>query len=131
MNKNEGSRQFVDKSTRPVRETIERGVSAAEEATKVAEHGLSSSFASMRELNAKLIDMAHANADAVFDLAHDLASAQEPSDLAAIWSAHARRQFDTMTTQARELTALGQKFASRSTAPMTRGFNEVFRHAAE
>ena len=87
-----------------------------------------SSLASMRELNGKLIDMAHANADAVFDLAHDLASAQAPSDLAAIWSAHARRQFDMMTTHARELTALGQKFAR---ATLTRGFNEVFRHAAE
>jgi hypothetical protein len=77
----------------------------------------------MRELNGKLIDMAHANAD-VFDPAHDLASAQAPSDLAAIWSAHARRQFDMMTTHAREL----KKFAR---ATLTRGFNEVFRHAAE
>jgi hypothetical protein len=85
----------------------------------------------MRELNGKLIDMAHANADAVFDLAHDLASAQAPSDLAVIWSAYARRRFEMMTTQMRELTLLGQKFAGRSTAPLTRGFEEVFRHAAE
>jgi hypothetical protein len=131
MNKHEGPSQFADKNTKPVRESIERGVSAAEEATKIAEQGLSSSFASMRELNGKLIDMAHANADAVFDLAHELTSAQTPSDLAAIWSAHAKRQFEMMTTQARELTALGQKFASRSTAPLTRGFSEVFRNAAE
>jgi hypothetical protein len=127
MNKHEGSRQFADKSTKPVRETIERGVSAAEEATKVAEHSLSSSLASMRELNGKLIDMAHAHADAVFDLAHELTSAQAPSDFAAIWSAHAKRQFEMITTQARELSALGQKFASRSAAPLPGSFNEVFR----
>jgi hypothetical protein len=131
MNKYEGPRQFADKSTRPVGKTIERGVSVAKEATKVAEHSLSSSLASIRELNGKLIDMSHANADAVFDLAHELASAQAPSDLAAIWSAHARRQFEMMTTQVRELTLLGQKFASRSTDPFKRSFNEVFRHAAE
>jgi hypothetical protein len=131
MNKHEGSRQFADKSTKPVRETIERGASAAEEATKVAEHSLSSSLAIMRELNGKLIDMAHANADAVFDLAHEIAGAQAPSDLAVIWSAYARRRFEMMTTQMHELTLLGQKFASRSTARMTRGLNEVFRHAAE
>jgi hypothetical protein len=113
-----------------VRATIERGVSAAEEATKVVEHSLSSSLASIRELNGKLIDMAHANADAVFDLAHELATAQAPSDLATIWSAHARRQFELMTAQTRELTLLGQKFVSRSTDPLTRSFNEVFRHAA-
>jgi phasin len=130
MNKHEESRRFPNKSTKPVRETIERGVSAAEEATKVAEHSLSSSLASIRELNGKLIDMAHANADAVFDLAHELAAARAPSDLAAIWSAHARRQFELMTAQTRELTLLGQKFASRSTDPWTRSFNEVFRQAA-
>jgi hypothetical protein len=129
MNKYEGPRQFA--GTRPVRKTIERGVSVAKEATKVAEHSLSSSLASMRELNGKLIDMSHANADAVFDLAHELASAQAPSDLTAIWSAHARRQLEMMTTQVRELTLLGQKFASRSTDPFKRTFNEIFRHAAE
>jgi hypothetical protein len=63
----------------------------------------------MRELNGKLIDMAHANADAVFDLAHEVAGAQAPSDLAAIWSAHAKRQFEMMTKQTRELTELGAK----------------------
>jgi hypothetical protein len=130
MNKHEGSRQFADKSTKPVRETIERGVSAAEEATKVAEHNLSSSLASVRELNGKLIDMAHASADAVFDLAHELASAQAPSDLAAIWSAYAKRQFEMMTAHARELTALGQKIASRSTVPLTLNFNEAFKRGA-
>ena len=129
MNKYEGPRQFA--GTRPARKTIERGVSVAKEATKVAEHSLSSSLASMRELNGKLIDMSHANADAVFDLAHELASAQAPSDLAAIWSAHARRQLEMMTTQVRELTLLGQKFASRSTDPFKRIFNEIFKHAAE
>ena len=123
MNKYEGPRQFA--GTRPV---IERGVSVAKEATKVAEHSLSSSLASMRELNIKLIDMVHANADAVFDLAHEVASAQAPSDLAAIWSAHAKRQFEIMTKQARELTELGQKLAARSTEPLTRSVNEAFKH---
>ena len=59
MSKYEQSRRFA-------RETIERGVSAAEEA----------SLAGMRELNIKLIDMARANADAVFDLAQEVASAR-------------------------------------------------------
>jgi hypothetical protein len=78
----------------------------------------------------KLIDMAHANTDAVFDLARAFAGAQAPSDVAAIWSAHAKRQFEMMTTHVRELTALGQKFASRSADPLTRSFNEAFKRGA-
>jgi hypothetical protein len=44
----------------------------------------------VRELNITLIEMAHANTEAVFDLVHEIASAEAPSDLAAIWPAHAK-----------------------------------------
>jgi hypothetical protein len=111
---NEQARRFADNSTKAARETIERNVSTAEEAAKVAELSFSWSLGGMRELNGKLIDMAHANADAVFDLAHEVAGAQAPSDLPSIWSAHAKRQFEMMTKQTREFTELGQKFASRA-----------------
>jgi hypothetical protein len=81
----------------------------------------------MRELNITLIEMAHDNAEAVFDLAREIASAQAPSDLVAIWSAHARRQFEMMTKQTRELTELCQKLAGRSTEPLSRSVKEAFR----
>jgi hypothetical protein len=60
-------------------------------------------------------------------VAHEVVSVQAPSDLAAIWSAHARRQFEMMTKQTRELTELGQRLASRSTEPLTRSVNGAFR----
>jgi phasin len=126
-NEEDQARRFADKSTKAARETVESGVSAAEDAARGAEQSFSSSLAGMRELNIKLIDIAQANAEAVFDLAHEIASAEAPSDLAAIWSAHARRQFEMMTKQPRELTDLGQKLASRSTEPVTRSVNEALR----
>ena len=99
------------------RETIERGIRSAEEATNGVKLTLLSSFAGVREFNAKLIDIAHANADAAFDLAHEIAGAKAPSDLVGIWSAHAKRQFEMMTKQMRELTEVGQKLASRNDGP--------------
>ena len=74
MNKHEQARRFTDKSTKAARETVERGASAVEDATRGAEKSFSSSLAGMRELNIKLIDMAHANAEAVFELAHEMAA---------------------------------------------------------
>jgi hypothetical protein len=73
----------------------------------------------MRELNIKLIDMAHANTDAVFELMHDIASAQTPYDVMAIWSAYTKRRFEMMTKQAKEFTEVGQKLARRNTGPFT------------
>jgi hypothetical protein len=118
MNKYEQSTRFTDKSTKVARETIERGIRSAEEATNGVKLTLLSSFAGMREFNAKLIEIAHENADAAFDLAHEIASAQAPSDLAAIWSAHAKRQFEMMTEHAKELTEVGQRLVSRNTDPL-------------
>jgi hypothetical protein len=72
MTKHEHSRRFADKSTKAGREFIEKGVSGAEEATKHARQSFSSSIGGVRELNITLIEMAHANTEAVFDLAHEI-----------------------------------------------------------
>jgi hypothetical protein len=107
---NEQSRQFAEKSTNVVRENFERGVSA---------------FGGMRELNLKLIEMTHDNTEAAFELAHEIASAKAPSELAEIWAKHARRQFELMTRQSKEIADLGQKLAGRTTEPFARSFNEA------
>jgi hypothetical protein len=114
MNKHEQSTRFADKTTKAACEIVEGGIRAAEQATNGAKQNLLSSFAGMRELNIKLIDMAHENANAAFDLAHEIASIQTPSDFAGIWSAHAKRQFEMMTKQMQELTEVGQKLASKN-----------------
>jgi phasin len=116
--------RFADKTTKAARENLERGASATEHATRGAEQSYPLALAGMRELNSKLIEMAHANAEAVFELAHEIARANQPSDLAAIWSEHARQQFERMTRQSKELTDLGQKLAGRTTEPIARTVNK-------
>jgi hypothetical protein len=61
--------------------------------------------------------MAHDNTEAVFDLAPEIASANAPSDIAEIWAEHARRQFELMTKQSKELIELGQQLVGRTTEP--------------
>lgn len=120
------AKRFAEKTTKAARENLERGASATESTTRNAERSYSSAFAGMRELNLKLIEMAHANTEAAFELAHEIASAEEPSDLAAIWAEHARRHFELMTKQSKELTDLGQKLAGQTTEPLARTVNEAF-----
>jgi hypothetical protein len=115
MNKHDQSARFADKSTKAARKIIEGGIRSAEEATNGAKLNFLSSLAGICEFNAKIIDIAHANTDEMFDFAHEVVSAQAPSDLMAIWSGHAKRQFEMMTGRSQELTELGQKLASRNT----------------
>jgi hypothetical protein len=64
---------------------------------------------SIRDFNIKMIDMTHANMDALFEFARQLATAKAPSDIIELWTAHTRKQFETLTEQTKEMTALGQK----------------------
>jgi hypothetical protein len=38
-----------------------------------------------------------------------------------LWTAHAKKQFATLTEQTKELSALGQKIAGEGAEPITRG----------
>jgi hypothetical protein len=46
----------------------------------------------IRDFNVKMIDMAQANAEAVFEFARQLATAKQPSDIFELWTAHAKKQ---------------------------------------
>jgi hypothetical protein len=78
----------------------------------------------IRDFNVKMIDMAQANAEA------QLATAKQPSDMVELWTAHAKKQFETLTEQTKELSALGQKIAGESAEPITRGVNQAFKKAS-
>jgi phasin len=89
-----------------------------------------STVENVRDYNRKMIDMAHANAEAAFELARQLAAAKAPSDIVELWTLHARRQFEMLSEQTKELTALGQKIAGESAEPIARSFYQVFKKAS-
>ena len=94
------------------------------------DQNISATVESIRDFNVKMIDMAQANAEAVFEFARQLATAKQPSDMIELWTAHAKKQFETLTEQTKELSALGQKIAGESAEPITRGVNQAFKKAS-
>jgi hypothetical protein len=81
----------------------------------------------IRDFNVKMIDMAHANVAAFLEFACELATAKAPSDIIELWTAHTRKQFETLTEQTKEMTALGQKLVWESA--QMRVFPHVFATA--
>ena len=47
-----------------------------------------------------------------------------------LWTAHAKKQFETLTEQTKGLSALGQKIAGESAEPITRGVSQAFKKAS-
>lgn len=119
-----------DKSRKIANETLEKGIAAAEQTARSVEQSYTATIENMRDYSLKMIDMAQANADAVFELARQLAAVKQPPDMVELWTAHAKKQFETLTAQTKELSALGQKIAGESAEPITRGVNQAFKKAS-
>ena len=68
--------------------------------------------------------------EALFGFARQLARAKAPSEIMELWTAHARKQYETLTEQTKELTAVGQKTAAESAEPIARSVNQAFKNAS-
>ena len=123
LSEHDQSKKYADKSAAFVNDTLEKGKAAVEQSYSAAVENI-------RDFNVKMIDAARANADAIFELAHQIATVKSPADFAGLWTAHARKQFEMLSEQSKELTALGQKIAGESAEPIARSVNEAFKKAS-
>jgi phasin family protein len=98
--------------------------------TSNQDQNISVAFESIRDFNVKMIDMAHTNMEAFFGFARQLATAKAPSDFMELWTAHAQNQFETLTKQAKDLSALGQKMGKESAEPIAHSVNQVLKKAS-
>ena len=130
MSEYDQSRKFADKSAAIAKETLEKGKATAEQSARAVEQSYSVTVENIRDFNVKMIDMAQANAGAVFQFARQLATAKAPSDIVELWTTHARKQFEMLSEQTKELTALGQKMTGESAEPISRSINQAFRKAS-
>ena len=131
VSEHDQSRKFADKTATTIaNETLEKGKAAAEQSAQAVEKSYSVTVENIRALNVKMIEMAHTNVEVAFDLARQLATAKGPSDIMELLTLHARRQFEMLSEQTKELAALGQKMAGESAEPIVRSVNQVFKKAS-
>jgi hypothetical protein len=108
----------------------QKSQAAAEKSIRAVEQSYSATADNMRDYIIKMINMAQANTEAVFEFARQIASAKAPSDFAEVWTAQARKQFEMLSEKTKELTALGQKMAGESAEPIERNVRQAFDKAS-
>jgi phasin len=123
-------REFAEKGVAQAKEAYERVKAAAEEATDVLEDSYTTAAKGAADYNLKVIEAARANTNAAFDYARELLDVKSLSEVIELSTAHARKQFEALTEQTKELTALAQKVASESTEPIKSGMTKAFRKVA-
>jgi phasin len=123
-------REFAERGVAQAKDTYEKMKAAAEEATDVLETTYSTAAKGSSEYGLKVIDTARINTNAAFDFVGELITAKSLSEMIELSSAHARKQFEALTVQGKELSALAQKVATDAAEPIKSGMNKAFSKVA-
>lgn len=105
-------RELVQKAAEHATKTIDTLDKVTDEATKLVEAAGSSAATNALDYNRKLIEASRENAHAAYEYSRSLMGVTSLHELIELSNAHMRRQFETMSEQARELATLAKKIAS-------------------
>ena len=123
-------REIAEKGVAHVRDTYEKAKAATEEAADLLKDSYTSAAKGATDYNLKVIEIARSNTNTAFDYAHELLGVKSLSEFVELSTAHARKQFEAMTAQTKELTELVQKIATEAAVQGwrhddTKTFNKV------
>lgn len=120
-------REMAEKGLDQAKVTYEKMKTSAEDATDVIEDTYETARAGMSEYNLKALDAVKENTDAVFAFAKDMASVNSLAKAIELQTAFARKSFDAMSAQAKELTEVAQKVANDTAQPMKVAVEKAFK----
>jgi phasin len=123
-------REFAEKGVSQAKENYEKMKTAAEEATGLMEGTYATASKGATEYGYKVIEAARTNTNAAFDFASELMNAKSFSDFVELSTAHARKQFEVLTAQSKELAALAQKVATETAEPVKESVTKAFKKVA-
>ncbi|MGH6771182.1 MAG: phasin [Xanthobacteraceae bacterium] len=119
-------REFAEKGVTHAKDTYEKMKSAAEEATDVLEDTYATASKGAADYGLKVIEASRVNTNAAFDFYTDLMTVKSYSEVIELSTAHARKQFETLTGQTKDLAALAQKVATETAEPFKESVSKAF-----
>jgi phasin len=122
--------EMFDKSLARAKDAHEKMTTLAENTAEAFEEAFSCANRGSAEYRLKMLQIARANTNAMLDFAQGLFRVKTPAELVDLSSSHARRQFEVLTGQMKELSELTQKVVSETTQPIRNGITEPFKMAS-
>jgi phasin len=116
-------RRTAEQSVEKTKVIYEKLKAAAEEATSSVETSLSTISKGVSEINMKALDAIKANSDAQFAFVKALLSTKTIAEAITLQGEHAKTQFETMNTQAKEIAALIQQVSTEEVASSAAAFS--------
>ena len=100
----EQMRALAEKGVSQARDSYAKFKDAAETHNGTIEAVFTSASKGASEYNAKLIEFFKANTSSSLDFAQELLGVKAPAAAMELWTSHARKQYETFTAQAKDLT---------------------------
>src|SRR5205823_12579018 len=119
-------REMADKGIEQEKASSEKMNAATTEASNIIQNVCSTAAQGAMACNAKVFEFAHANSSAAFDYATKLLAVKSPSEFLELSTHYARKQFEALSDQSKELTALGQKVMLETAEPLKAGAGKAF-----
>lgn len=109
-------RELAEKSVEQAKENYARMRNAAEGATDMVEDSYLTAARGATEFNLKAVEALRANVNSSFDYARELLAAKSLAEALELSAVHMRQQFETLSDQAKEFSALARKVATETAA---------------
>ena len=123
-------REFAEKGVAQTKENYEKFKAVAEENTEMLETVYSTASKGANDYGLKVIEIARANTDAMFNFVEAMFAVKSPSEFVELSTKHAREQFETLSGQSKELAGLAQKVATDTAEPIKSGVTKAMKKVA-
>lgn len=111
-------REFAEKSVAQAKEGYAKLKAVSEEATDAFEDAFATSTKSYKDLGRKSVEAARSNVNAHFDFLQALIASKSVAQAIELQTSYAKQQYDVVTAQVKELSALAQKAATDGAKPL-------------
>jgi len=123
-------RAFAEKGVSQAREGYQKLKEAAETNNDAIEAAYTSATKGAGDFTAKVIEIAKTNTESAFDFAQALMGVKSLPEAFELVNTHARKQFETLTAQSKDLADITQKVATDTVEPIKAGAAKAFKTVA-
>jgi phasin len=126
----EQMRAFAEKGVSQARDNYAKFKDAAESHNGTIEAVFTCASKGASDYSAKMMEFMKANTTANLDFAQELLGMKSPSEALELWTTYARRSYETLSAQFKELAELSQKVANETVEPIKASAAKYYKPAA-
>ncbi len=107
-------RELAEKNLAAYRENYEKLKASTTQINSALESSYENAGKGVAEYNARVLEALQSNINSTFDFYNSVINAKSVAELVELSTGHARQQFETVSGQVKDLSALAQKVATDS-----------------